>query len=143
MPEGEHLVPIGHAAVRRSGKDATLVATSRMVSLGLEAASALESEGIDVEVIDPRSLLPLDVDCIAGSVRKTGRLVIAHEAVETGGFGAELAARIQEAAFDYLDAPIRRVAAPFAPVPASPPLEAAFVPDKERLASALREALAR
>ncbi len=139
VPEGEHLVPIGRAAVRRTGNDATVVATSRMVGVALEAAEALASEDIEVEVIDPRSLLPLDVETIAASVRKTGRLVIAHEAVEASGFGAELAARIQESAFDYLDAPIQRVGAPFAPVPASPVLETAFVPGKERLAAAVRK----
>jgi len=142
VPEGEHLVPLGRAAVRRRGEDLTVVATSRMVGVALEAAGALAKEGMDVEVIDPRSLFPLDLDTIAASVRKTGHVIIVHEAVESGGFGAELAARIQEAAFDYLDAPVERVGAPFAPVPASPALEKAFVPGKERLASALRKALA-
>lgn len=142
VPEGEHIVPIGRAAVRRPGKDATVVATARMVGVALEAAELLAREGIEVEVIDPRSLLPLDVETISGSVRKTGRLVITHEAVETAGFGAELAARIQETVFDYLDAPITRVGAPFAPVPASPVLETAFVPGKERLAAAVRKVTA-
>lgn len=141
VPDGEEaqLVPIGHAAVRRGGEGATVVATSRMVDVALEAAEVLADEGVDVEVIDPRSLLPLDVDTIAASVRKTGRLVIAHEAVTTGGFGAELAARIQDEVFDYLDAPIVRIGAPFAPVPASPVLERSYVPGRDRLLAALRQ----
>ncbi|MDE2166969.1 MAG: alpha-ketoacid dehydrogenase subunit beta [Alphaproteobacteria bacterium] len=139
VPDGEHTIPIGRAALRRPGKDVTLVATSRMVEVALEVAGTLANEGIEVEVIDPRSLLPLDLDTITASLRKTGRLVIAHEAVEGAGFGAELLAQVQEAAFDYLDAPIARVGAPFAPVPASPVLEQAFVPGAERLAGAVRK----
>lgn len=142
VPDGEHLVPFGQARVCRQGADLTVVASSRMVGVALEAAETLTSEqGIDVEVIDPRTLVPLDLDTIAASVRKTGRLVVAHEAVESAGFGAELAARVQEAAFDYLDGPILRVGAPFAPVPASPVLEKAFVPSKERLCGAINKAL--
>jgi acetoin:2,6-dichlorophenolindophenol oxidoreductase subunit beta len=143
VPEGEHLVPIGRAAVLRAGRDLTVVATCRMVGVALEVAETLAQEDIDVEVIDPRSLYPLDLETIVASVRKTGRLTVVHEAVERGGFGAELTARIQESAFDYLDAPVERVGAPFAPVPASPVLEKAFVPGKERLAAAVRKALAR
>lgn len=142
VPEGEHLVPFGQASVRRRGADVTVVATSRMVGVALELAQTLgNEEGVDVEVIDPRTLVPLDLDTIAASVRKTGRIVVVHEAVASAGFGAELAARIQEAAFDYLDAPVLRVGAPFAPVPASPVLEKAFVPGKERLRSAIERAL--
>lgn len=141
VPDGEHMIQIGRAALLRPGKDVSIVATSRMVGIALEVAEALANEAIEVEVIDPRSLLPLDLDTIAVSLRKTGRLVIAHEAVEGAGFGAELLAQIQESAFDYLDAPIMRVGAPFAPVPASPVLEQAFVPGKERLAEAVRKVL--
>jgi len=137
--DAERLVPIGRAEVRRAGEDATVVATSRMVGIALEVAEVLADEGVDVEIIDPRSLLPLDIETIAASVRKTGRLVITHEAVTTGGFGAELAARIQDQVFDYLDAPIVRVGAPFAPVPASPALERIYVPGKESLLAALRQ----
>ncbi|HEY5899404.1 MAG TPA: alpha-ketoacid dehydrogenase subunit beta [Burkholderiales bacterium] len=142
LADGEALVPIGRAAVVRSGKHATVVATSRLVGVALEAADELAREGVELEVVDPRSILPLDVETIAASVRKTSRLVIAHEAVETGGFGAELATRVQEVAFDYLDAPIERVAAPFAPVPAGPTLERAFIPGKDHVMAAVRRTLA-
>jgi len=137
------VVPLGVAAVRRAGADATVVAFSRMVGAALEAAETLSASGVSIEVIDLRSLCPLDLDTIVGSVRKTGRLVIAHEAVEIGGAGAEIAARVQEAAFDYLDAPVTRVAAPFTPVPASPALEKLFVPGRDRIASAVRRLLGR
>jgi len=143
VPQTDAVVPLGVAAVRRTGADATVVAFSKMVGTALEAAETLSETGISVEVIDLRSLCPLDLDTIVASVRKTGRLVVAHEAVEVGGAGAEIAARVQEAAFDYLDAPVTRVAAPFTPVPASPPLEKLFVPGKDRIASAVRSLLGR
>ena len=101
----------------------TIVALSRLVDEALVAAERLAREGIEAEVIDPRTLVPLDLDTIVESVRRTNRLVIAHEAVEHGGFGAEIAAQVQAAAFDLLDAPIERVGAPFTPVPFSPALE--------------------
>lgn len=141
VPGGDHLVPLGVAAIRRPGQDVTLLALSRMVSVALEAAEELAAQGISVEVIDPRSLTPLDLDTIVASVKKTGRLVVVHEAVATGGVGAELAARVQEAAFDYLDSPILRVGAPFAPVPASLELEKLYVPGAARVASAVRDTL--
>lgn len=141
VPGGDHVVPLGVAAIRRSGQDVTLLALSRMVSVALEAAEELAAQGISVEVIDPRSLAPLDLDTIVASVKKTGRLVVVHEAVVTGGVGAELAARVQEAAFDYLDSPILRVGAPFAPVPASLELEKLYVPGAARVASAVRDTL--
>lgn len=141
VPGGDHVVPLGVAAIRRSGRDVTLLALSRMVSVALEAAEELAAQGISVEVIDPRSLAPLDLDTIVASVKKTGRLVVVHEAVTTGGVGAELAASVQEAAFDYLDSPILRVGAPFAPVPASLELEKLYVPGAARVASAVRDAL--
>lgn len=141
VPGGDHVVPLGVAAIRRSGRDVTLLALSRMVSVALEAAEELAAQGISVEVIDPRSLAPLDLDTIVASVKKTGRLVVVHEAVVTGGVGAELAARVQEAAFDYLDSPILRVGAPFAPVPASLELEKLYVPGAARVASAVRDTL--
>jgi len=143
VPQTDQVVPFGVAAVRRAGADATVVAFSKMVGAALEAAETLSGSGISIEVIDLRSLYPLDLDTIVGSVRKTGRLVVAHEAVEAGGAGAEIAARVQEAAFDYLDAPVTRVAAPFTPVPASPVLEKLFVPGKDRIASAVRTLLGR
>jgi pyruvate/2-oxoglutarate/acetoin dehydrogenase E1 component len=141
MPDGNGLVPLGKAAVCRTGDDVTIVATARLVTAALEAAEVLATQGISAEAIDPRSLYPLDLDVISDSVRKTGRLVIAHEAVQTGGLGAELAAKIQEVVLDYLDSPIVRVTAPFAPVPYSSPLEKHFVPGKEEIVNAARRAM--
>ena len=138
VPGGDHVVGLGHAAVRRPGRHITLVALSRMVDVALEAADQLAREGIELEVIDPRSLVPLDVDTIAKSVRKTGRALIVHEAVEIGGAGAELAARIQAAAFDYLEGPIVRMGGPFAPVSSSPVLEQAFLPSTQRIVETAR-----
>ncbi len=109
----------------------------------LGAADRLAAEdGIDAEVIDPRTLVPLDLDTIVRSVRRTGRLVVVHEAVERGGFGAEIAAQVQRAAFDYLDAPVERVGAPFAPVPFSAPLEDAYLPGVDEIVAAVRAAAA-
>jgi pyruvate dehydrogenase E1 component beta subunit len=141
VPEGDNIVPIGKAAVVREGDQLTVVATAKMLAFALEAAEELSSSGISVEVIDPRTLSPLDVETIARSVQKTSRLVIVHEAVEQGGIGAEIAARIQQVAFYYLDSPITRVAAPFAPVPAGPTLEKCFVPDKDLIIRAAYQAL--
>ena len=142
VPEGEHLVPIGKAAVAREGEDLTIVATAKMLPIALEAAEELSS-GISVEVIDPRTLSPLDVETIVSSVKKTSRLIIVHEAVEQDGIGAEIVARVQQEAFYYLDCPITRVAAPFAPVPASPALEKCFVPGKTEIIRAVQHALNR
>jgi pyruvate/2-oxoglutarate/acetoin dehydrogenase E1 component len=139
VPELPAPVPIGHAAVLRPGRGATVVALSRLVHEALAAADRLAAEdGLEVEVIDPRTLVPLDLETIVASVQRTGRLVVAHEAVEQGGFGAELAARVQEAAFDYLDAPIARVGAPFAPVPFSGPLEDAYLAGADEIVAAVR-----
>jgi pyruvate dehydrogenase E1 component beta subunit len=134
-------VPLGSARIVRGGSDVTIVALSSLVAEALEAADELAAEGIEAEVIDPRSLVPLDLDTIAGSVARTHRLVVAHEAVAAGGFGAELAAQVQAVSFDELDAPIERVGAPFAPVPFSPPLEDAYVPGRAEVADAVRRAL--
>jgi pyruvate/2-oxoglutarate/acetoin dehydrogenase E1 component len=141
VPDDDHLVRIGSAAIRRVGRDVTIVAIAKMIDSALEAAAELEAERISLEVIDPRSLYPLDLETIARSVRKTSRLVIAHESVETGGIGAELATRIQEVALDYLDSPILRVAAPFAPVPYSGPLEKRFVPGKKEIMDGARKTM--
>ncbi|HVW17913.1 MAG TPA: alpha-ketoacid dehydrogenase subunit beta [Solirubrobacteraceae bacterium] len=127
-PDAIEPVPFGQAWVAREGSDVTIVATSRMVAEALAAADALATDGIEAEVIDPRSLVPLDLDAIVASVAKTNRLVVAHEAVTRGGFGAEVAAEVQAAAFDHLDAPIERVGAPFTPIPLSPVLEDAYLP---------------
>lgn len=132
-------VAIGEAAVLREGGDVTIVALSRLVHDALEAADRLAAEdGIEAEVIDPRTLVPLDLGAIVRSVERTGRLVVAHEAVEHGGFGAELAAQVQAAAFDFLDAPVVRVGAPFAPIPFSPPLEDAYLPGVGEIVTAVR-----
>jgi pyruvate dehydrogenase E1 component beta subunit len=133
VPAGEHVVAIGNAAVVREGQDLTIVALAKMVEPAIQAAEELAGRGISAEVIDPRSVSPLDVPMIANSVKKTTRLIIVHEAVEPAGVGAEIVSRIQQEAFYFLDSPIVRVAAPFAPVPASPALEKSFVPDKNRI----------
>ncbi|MBM4260122.1 MAG: alpha-ketoacid dehydrogenase subunit beta [Deltaproteobacteria bacterium] len=142
VSDSDGIVPIGKAAVLREGEQASIVAIANMVGPALAAAEELNKDGIRVEVIDPRSLSPLDVETIANSVKKTSRLVIAHEAVEQGGIGAEIAARIQQQAFYHLDSPILRVAAPFAPVPAGPTLEEGFLPGKERIVAAVKQSLA-
>jgi acetoin:2,6-dichlorophenolindophenol oxidoreductase subunit beta len=134
-------LPLGQAHVLRPGEDITIVATSRMCHEALEAARWLAEDGIEAEVIDPRTLVPLDIETLAASVRRTGRAVVAHEAVRAGGFGAELAARLQACAFDRLEAPIERVGAPFTPVPVSPPLEDAFRPGAEQIHAAAVNAI--
>ena len=141
MPKRPPPVPIGRAQVVRPGRDVTIVALSRLVDEALVAAERLAGEGIEAEVIDPRTLVPLDLDTIVESVGRTHRLVIAHEAVEHGGFGAEIAAQVQAAAFDDLDAPIERVGAPFSPVPFSPPLEDAYVPGADEVHAAVQRLL--
>jgi len=144
VPEPAAPVPIGKATTLREGGDVTIVALSSLVHDALEAANRLAAEdGIEAEVIDPRTLVPLDIDAIVESVERTGRLVVAHEAVEHGGFGAEIAAQVQRAAFDYLDAPIVRVGAPFAPIPFSAPLEDAYLPGADDVVAAVRELLQR
>jgi pyruvate dehydrogenase E1 component beta subunit len=134
-------VPIGVARTARRGRDVTVVATSRMLGEALVAADELAAEGIEVEVIDPRTLVPLDLETIVASTRRTGRLVVAHEAVRFGGFGAEIAAAVGAAAFDDLDAPIERVGAPFSPIPLSPPLEDLYLPGAGDIRSAVRATL--
>jgi acetoin:2,6-dichlorophenolindophenol oxidoreductase subunit beta len=136
--ESPEPLPLGQAHWLRQGRDVTIVALSRMVGEALAAAQRLAAEGIEAEVIDPRTLVPLDLEPIAASVRRTGRAVVAHEAVRAGGCGAELAAQLQEAAFDYLEAPIQRVGAPFTPVPLSPSLEDAYRPGSEEIYAAAR-----
>jgi pyruvate/2-oxoglutarate/acetoin dehydrogenase E1 component len=143
VPEEVAAIPIGRAHTLRAGGDVTIVALSRMVGEALAASERLAEEGIEAEVIDPRTLVPLDLEAIVASVRRTNRLVVAHEAVEQGGFGAEIVAAAQAAAFDDLDAPIARVAAPFTPVPLSPSLEDAYLPDSEDVYAAARATLGR
>ncbi len=141
VPEEPYEVPLGVARVVRPGTNFTIVATGRMVHESVTAAEQLAADGLDVEVIDPRTLQPLDVATITASVRKTHRALVVHEAVRFAGIGAEIAAQIQEEAFDYLDAPVGRVGAPFAPVPFSPSLERAYVPDAQRIAAEVRRIL--
>jgi acetoin:2,6-dichlorophenolindophenol oxidoreductase subunit beta len=139
VPERFEMVPIGKAAIRRRGGDVTIVALSAMVDVALAAAEVLAGEdGIEAEVVDPRTLVPLDIDAIVESVERTGRLVVAHEAVEQGGVGAEIVAQAQAACFDFLDAPVARVGAPFAPIPVSPPLEDAYLPGVDTVVAAVR-----
>jgi pyruvate/2-oxoglutarate/acetoin dehydrogenase E1 component len=141
VPDEIEPVPLGRARVMREGDDVTIVALSRLVGDALSAAERLAGEGVQAEVIDPRTLVPLDLETIVRSVEKTNRLVIAHEAVEHGGFGAEIAAEVQAVAFDHLDAPVERVGAPFSPIPLSPPLEDAYLPDADDIYAAARATL--
>lgn len=138
----EEIIPLGQAVIRRPGKHITILAVSKMVGVALKAAEKLAEEGIDAEVIDPRTLAPLDLETIVSSVRRTRHLVIAHEAVETGGIGAEIASSVQEAAFNELAAPILRVGALFTPVPASVALEKVFAPGEDRILDAVRKSIA-
>jgi len=139
VPEEPYAIPFGKADVKRRGTDVTIVATLFMVQKALNAADKLAEERINAEVIDPRTLTPLDEEVILDSVKKTHRLVIVHEEVKRAGSGAEIAAIVAEQAFDYLDAPIKRVAAPFTPVPFSPALEKEFIPDEDKIIAAVKE----
>ena len=143
VPDELEPIPLGRARIHREGGDVTVVATGRLVHEALAAAEAAEREGISVEVVDPRTLLPLDEETIIASVRKTTRCVTAHEAVTRGGFGSELAAVIQHGAFDWLDAPIERVGAKFAPLSFAPVMEQWVVPHAEDVLEAVRRTVAR
>jgi pyruvate dehydrogenase E1 component beta subunit len=138
VPEGAYEVPIGVANVVRPGTDYTIVTLGRMLHEALKAAETLKGLGIDAEIIDARSVQPFDTKTVVDSVKKTHRALVVHEAVRFGGFGAEIAAQIQELAFDYLDAPVGRVGAPFSPVPFSPALEKLYVPNAERIVAEAR-----
>ncbi len=139
VPTEAYAIPIGKADVKRAGKDVTIVATQIMVARALAAATKLEAEGVSVEVIDPRTLRPLDEETILASVKKTGRLIVVHEAVRHGGFGAEVAAIVMEKAFDWLDAPVVRISAPDVPMPFNPELELAVIPSQEMIEDAIRK----
>jgi pyruvate dehydrogenase E1 component beta subunit len=143
VPDELEPIPLGKARIHREGTDVTVVATGRLVHDALRAAEEAEKDGISVEVVDPRTLLPLDEETIVESVRKTTRAVTAHEAVTRGGFGAELTAVIQHGAFDYLDAPIERVGAKFAPLPFAPVMEDYVVPHAADVLEAIRRTVAR
>jgi pyruvate dehydrogenase E1 component beta subunit len=139
VPEEEYTIPLGKADVKREGSDATVVATGLMVHRALAAAAKLQEKGISIEVIDPRTLVPLDKQTILDSVKKTGRLVIMTEECKTGSSAAEISAIVAEEAFDHLDAPIKRVNCPDTPVPFSPVLEKFYMPDEEDLIKAVTE----
>jgi pyruvate/2-oxoglutarate/acetoin dehydrogenase E1 component len=141
IPDGEFLIPFGQADVKRMGKDVTVIAISYMVTKALRAAERLAEEGVDVEVIDLRTLVPLDLETLLQSVRKTNRVVIVHEGCRRGGIGAEIACNIMEEAFDFLDAPIQRVGALNVPIPYSEPLENAVIPGEEEIATAVKKVL--
>ena len=139
VPEEDYVVPIGKAAVRRAGRDLTIVTYGAMLWTALEAAEILANDGVSAEVLDLRTLLPLDEEAILASVRRTGKCLILHEDTRTGGLGAEIAATVSEKAFEWLDGPILRVTAPDTPVPYSPPLEEAFLPNVNTLLAAVRK----
>jgi pyruvate dehydrogenase E1 component beta subunit len=141
VPEEEYTVPFGVADVKRKGEDVTIVATLYMVHKSLAAAEELSKEGISVEVVDPRTLIPLDKQAIINSVKKTGRIVIVTEDCKTGGVSAEIAAVVAEEAIDYLDAPVKRVAEPDTPIPFSPPLERFVIPDEKKIIGAVKEVI--
>lgn len=136
VPEEEYVLPLGRADVKREGEDLTIVAMSRVVVEAMKAADALEERGINAEVVDPRTIQPLDIDAIVDSVKKTSRLVVAEDGNRSGNIGATIAAEVVERAFDYLDAPIVRVAPPDMPIPFSPELEQAYMPDADKVVSA-------
>jgi len=142
VPEADYEIPFGQAAVVRDGKDLTVVALALMVQCALRACETLAAEGIAVELIDPRTVAPLDIETIARSVRKTGRLLIVDEAFAPYGIGAEIAAQISDHNFDDLDAPIRRLNGAHTPTPYSPPLEHAVVPSVDAIVQAIRDLVA-
>jgi 2-oxoisovalerate dehydrogenase E1 component beta subunit len=138
VPDGEVQVPIGKARLAREGKDVSIVTYAAMLHVALEAAEAAAREGISVEVLDLRTLLPLDEEAILGTAGRTGKVIVLHEATRTGGPGGEISALIAERAFEYLDAPVLRVAPPDTPVPYSPPLEEHFLPNADKVGKAIR-----
>ena len=139
MPDGDYTIPFGQADIKREGQDVTIVATGPMVGKALEAAEILALEGVEVEVIDPRTLVPLDRETIFASVHKTNRVIVTDEEVKRGGTSAEIASLIAEECFDALDAPVKRVASANVPMPFSPELEKLVVPKAEHLVAAVRE----
>ncbi len=142
LPEDDFVVPIGKAALRREGEDLSIISYGAMVHKALEAAEELAKDGIEVEVLDLRSILPLDEEAILATARKTSKVIMLHEATMTGGPGGEIVARIAEKAFEYLDGPIVRIAPPDTPVPYSPPLEEAFLPQTKDIVEKARRLVA-
>ena len=143
VPTEAYEIQLGKGNVLRPGTDVTIVAYARMANEALIAAAELAKEGIECEIIDPRTLQPLDTDLIVDSAKKTNRVVVVHEAVRFGGLGGEIASQIQELAFDYLDAPVTRIGAPFSPVPFSPALEQHYIPDAKTILTGVREIMQR
>src|SRR5438105_2700842 len=143
LPDELEPIPLGKARVHREGEDVTVIATGRLVHEALRAADEAEEDGVSVEVVDPRTLLPLDEETLVGSVKKTNRCVVAHEAITRMGFGAEVAAVVQHQAFDWLDAPIERVGARFTPLPFAPVMEEWCVPHAEDVLAAIRTTVQR
>lgn len=141
VPDDDYAIPMGVASVRREGSDVTVLATHAMLEHSLRVADALTTEGISVEVIDPRTLVPFDQETLINSVRKTGRLIVAHEAVSRGGWAGEICALVMEHAFDYLDAPVVRVAAQNLPVPYSRNLEQVVIPGEQEIREAIRSVM--
>jgi pyruvate dehydrogenase E1 component beta subunit len=141
VPEDDYTIPIGVADIKKPGRDVTVVTWSKMLGVAFKAAAALGKEGIDLEILDLRTLVPLDKETIIKSIQKTGRLVILHEATRTGGFGGEIAALAADEAFSYLKAPVKRVTGPDIPVPFSPPLERFYIPDENQLIEAVKSVL--
>ena len=136
IPEEEYTIPLGKADTKRKGDDVTIVGVSRLVGEAVTAAKTLEEKGISAEVIDVRTLQPLDLDTIVESVKRTSRLIVASDDIKTGGVGSEISAAVTETAFDYLDAPVIRVASPDTPIPFSPPLEQQYIPNADKIVQA-------
>ena len=139
MPEERYTTPFGKARVHREGDDITVITWGAMVYTADEAAQQLEGDGISVEILDLRTIIPWDREAVLASARKTSKVLVLHEDTRTGGFGGEIAATIAEEAFEDLDAPVKRIAAPDSPVPFSPPLEKAFIPQVDDVAAGIRE----
>ncbi|MFM7157920.1 MAG: alpha-ketoacid dehydrogenase subunit beta, partial [Bacteroidota bacterium] len=141
VPEGEYIIPLGKARIVQEGRDASIICYGSAVHMALEVADRLQKEGVSIEVVDIRTLVPFDEETVLASARKTNRVLITHEATLTGGFAGEISARITEKAFDALDAPIKRVAAFDSPTPFAPTLEKAMLPNAEKIEKELRELL--
>ena len=139
VPDGEYLIPLGKGEIKRPGEDVTIIATGNMVRRALEAADALQAKGVSAEVLDPRTILPLDEELIIQSVKKTGRAVIVHEAPTFGGFGGEIAGLLADKAIDYLDGPVKRVGALFTPIPNWIKMEEYYLPSVEKILNAVAE----
>ena len=142
VPDGDHVIPLGRGEVKRAGRDVTLIALSTMVSVGLRAAASLAQEGIEVEVVDPRTLVPLDLDMLLSSVARTHRALVVDQGCLSFGVSAEIAALLSTNAFDALDAPVARLAAPDVPIPYSYPLDQATLPNEQQISAAIKRLLA-